>query len=285
MALEISVRNSRLFKKPLSISEIIGNDNWSYGTLDEHARLAKGSLESGGPLIIYDNDCICRGIQVIGADSSKEIHLALNLPAADRDVKMIFELAAKIARLWQSNHILIEGDKTDLSETEASMEFNRKANLSLLRNSRELFNAQEYVTIFGAMLPICIPIDQLESFGDEAESFGKYLHERQRHEAYLSVALFGQIEGIFSSVYVAFADGHIILPYEPDLRFTNQGQEHICRKSYVMVPDLFPGEKSSRMEYNDFIAGIPSEKKSEFDHKHFLLSPLTKEGLQQIFRK
>lgn len=285
MALEISVRNSRLFKKPLPISEITGNDNWSYGTLDGSARLAKGSLDNEGPLIVYDNSCIGRGIQIIGIESSKEIHLALNLPAADCDVKMIFDLAAKIAKLWKSDYILIEGEKTDLSEAEASMEFNRKMNLSLLRNSRELFKAQEYVTIFGAMLPICVPIDLLESFGNEADSFGRYLHERQKHEAYLSIALFGQLEGILSSIYVAFEDGHIILPYEPDVKYEYEGKEHICRKSYVMVPDLFPGEKSSRMEYNDFIARIPEEKKSGFDHKHFLMSPLTREELQQIFRK
>ena len=269
MALEISVRNSRLFKKPLPISEITGNDNWSYGTLDGSARLAKGSLDNEGPLIVYDNSCIGRGIQIIGIESSKEIHLALNLPAADCDVKMIFDLAAKIAKLWKSDYILIEGEKTDLSEAEASMEFNRKMNLSLLRNSRELFKAQEYVTIFG----------------NEADSFGRYLHERQKHEAYLSIALFGQLEGILSSIYVAFEDGHIILPYEPDVKYEYEGKEHICRKSYVMVPDLFPGEKSSRMEYNHFIARIPEEKKSGFDHKHFLMSPLTREDLQQIFRK
>lgn len=64
MALEISVRNSRLIKRPLSVNEIIGNSNWSYGTFDEHFRLVEGEADHG-VFVVYDKDCIGRGVQFL----------------------------------------------------------------------------------------------------------------------------------------------------------------------------------------------------------------------------
>ena len=76
MALEISVRNSRLIKRPLSVNEIIGNSNWSYGTFDEHFRLVEGEADHG-VFVVYDKDCIGRGVQFLDSKSSREIGLAM----------------------------------------------------------------------------------------------------------------------------------------------------------------------------------------------------------------
>ena len=106
MALEISVRNSRLIKRPLSVNEIICNSNWSYGTFDEHFRLVEGEADHG-VFVVYDKDCIGRGVQFLDSKSSREIGLCLLLPATEGDVRMIYEIAEKIARLWKSDHILV----------------------------------------------------------------------------------------------------------------------------------------------------------------------------------
>ena len=284
MARELFIRNSRLLKKPLSMSEIVSGHKWSYGTLDDHGRLDKGKIGNNGPLIIYDTENIGRGIQILDHDSSKEIHLALVLPATEGDVRMLYDVAKRIAELWKSKHISVDGDKEDVSNLDHCIDFDIKTHKSVLRNARQIFNGSEYLNLACATLHVCISIEQLENFADDYNEFGHYLHEKQMISAYKSAPLFAQLDDVICSIYVFFDNGEIILPKEPEMKFTQDGEIYTCKESYIFVRDLFEGEKISKMRFNDFVNRVPSDKKMEFDYKHVLFNPLTSEELQVIFK-
>ena len=285
MARELFIRNSRLLKKPLSMSEIVSGHKWSYGTLDDHGRLDKGKIDNNGPLIIYDTENIGRGIQILDHDSSKEIHLALVLPATEGDVRMLYDVAKRIAELWKSKHISVDGDKEDVSNLDHCIDFDIKTHKSVLRNARQIFNGSEYLNLACATLPVCISIEQLENFADDYNEFGHYLHEKQMISAYKSAPLFAQLDDVICSIYVFFDNGEIILPKEPEMKFTQEGEIYTCEESYIFVHDLLEGEKISKMRFDDFVSRVPSEKKTEFDYRHILINPLTSEELQAIFKE
>lgn len=285
MARELFIRNSRLLKKPLSMSDIVSGHKWSYGTLDDHGRLDKGKIDNNGPLIIYDTENIGRGIQILDHDSSKEIHLALVLPATEGDVRMLYEVAKRIAELWKSKHISVDGDKEDVSNLDHCIDFDIKTHKSVLRNARQIFNGSEYLNLACATLPVCISIEQLENFADDYNEFGHYLHEKQMISAYKSAPLFAQLDDVICSIYVFFDNGEIILPKEPEMKFTQDGEIYTCEESYIFIHDLFEGEKMSKMRFRDFVGRVPSEKKMEFDYRHILINPLTSEELQAIFKE
>lgn len=285
MARELFIRNSRLLKKPLSMSDIVSGHKWSYGTLDDHGRLDEGKIDNSGPLIIYDTEKIGRGIQILDHDSSKEIHLALVLPATEGDVRMLYDVAKRIAELWKSKHISVDGDKEDVSNLDHCIDFDIKTHKSVLRNARQIFNGSEYLNLACATLPVCISIEQLENFADDYNEFGHYLHEKQMISAYKSAPLFAQLDDVICSIYVFFDNGEIILPKEPEMKFTQDGEIYICEESYIFIHDLFEGEKISKMRFDDFVSRVPSEKKTEFDYRHILINPLTSEELQAIFKE
>lgn len=285
MARELFIRNSRLLKKPLSMSEIVSGHKWSYGTLDDHGRLDKGKIDNNGPLIIYDTEKIGRGIQILDHDSSKEIHLALVLPATEGDVRMLYDVAKRIAELWKSKHISVDGDKEDVSNLDHCIDFDIKTHKSVLRNARQIFNGSEYLNLACATLPVCISIEQLENFADDYNEFGHYLHEKQMISAYKSAPLFAQLDDVICSIYVFFDNGAIILPRVPEMKFTQDGEIYTCEESYIFIHDLFEGEKISKMRFDDFVSRVPSEKKTEFDYRHILINPLTSEELQAIFKE
>ena len=285
MARELFIRNSRLLKKPLSMSEIVSGHKWSYGTLDDHGRLDEGKVDNNGPLIIYDKENIGRGIQILNYDSGKEIHLALVLPATEGDVRMLYDVAKRIAELWKSKHISVDGDKEDVSNLDHCIDFDIKTHKSVLRNARQIFNGSEYLNLACATLPVCISIEQLENFADDYNEFGHYLHEKQMISAYKSAPLFAQLDDVICSIYVFFDNGAIILPRVPEMKFTQDGEIYTCMESYIFVHDLFEGEKISKMRFDDFVSRVPSEKKTEFDYRHILINPLTSEELQAIFKE
>lgn len=285
MARELFIRNSRLLKRPLSMSDVVSGRKWSYGTLDDHGRLEEGKISNNGPLVIYDTENIGRGIQILDHDSGKEIHLALVLPATEGDVRMLYDVAKRIAELWKSKHISVDGDIEEVSNLDHCIDFDIKTHISVLRNARRIFNESEYLNLACATLPVCISIQQLESFADEYNEFEHYLHEKQKIAAYKSAALFAQLNDVICSIYVFFDNGAIILPREPEMKFTQDGEVYICEESYIFVHELFEGERVSKMSFSDFVNKVPSDKKTEFDHKHILYSPLTSEELRAIFKE
>ena len=197
---------------------------------------------------------------------------------------MLYDVAKRIAELWKSKHISVDGDKEDVSNLDHCIDFDIKTHKSVLRNARQIFNGSEYLNLACATLPVCISIEQLENFADDYNEFGHYLHEKQMISAYKSAPLFAQLDDVICSIYVFFDNGEIILPKEPEMKFTQDGEIYTCEESYIFIHDLFEGEKMSKMRFRDFVGRVPSEKKTEFDYRHILINPLTSEELQAIFK-
>ena len=57
-------------------------------------------------------------------------------------------------------------------------------------------------------------------------------------------------------------------------KYTRDGEVYTCEESYIFVHNLFEGEKISKMRFYDFVDRVPSDKETEFDYKHILVSPL-----------
>lgn len=282
MAREICIQNSRLIKRPLGIADIIGGTSWKYGTLDDHGRIDTGKIKPDGPLVIYDTSRIGRGVQIIGIESSKEIKLALPVPSTDRDVTLLYEIAEKIADLWKSKHIIVEEDKVSISDIGKYVEYDHNMNISFLKNVRETFKC-EWVDLSCATLHISITIRQLEEFASDYNSFGNYLHEKQKTDVWMPFPLIAQVQGEITPLYVVFDSGHIILPKEPQMKHIVDGKEILCQEACVIVSELFPGQKHSLLNYETFLQRVPPQKTEEFDHRHIMIKPLSINELKAIF--
>ena len=284
MACDISIKNSRLFKSPLSISDIIGKENWVFGTSDDSGRMEEGKNDGSGPLVIYNPSSIGRGIQVLNIGNRKEIQLSLPLPATEDDVRMLFSTAERIASLWKAKNMIVDEEEVMISDTAVHIERCLNANAGLFDTLKnELLS--EYITLFCAVLPICVNKEDLAGFAADYKSFGQFLHKRQRIDAYLSVALFGEFADEICSHYIIFNGGEIILPKVPDMKCIVNGEESVCSKAYVIISGLFPEEKTSRMDYNAFLEKVPADKKSEFDCHNLVIRSLSLKKLREIFSR
>ena len=155
MACDISIRNSRLFKSPLSIADIIGKENWVYGTLDDCGRIEVGKNDGSGPLVIYDPASIGRGVQIENIESKTEILLSLPLPATENDVRMLYCAAGRIASLWKSGIVFIDEEKVKVSDLNDCMERDMTVNAGLFNTLKESLE-EGGITLFCARLPICV---------------------------------------------------------------------------------------------------------------------------------
>ena len=90
MAREVFIHNSRIIKKCLSFTDVIGDENYAVSYLDEYMRFTTQESESCFTML-FDNDSIGRGIQIVETDKNS-FHLAVNLPCTEEDVKMLYKL-------------------------------------------------------------------------------------------------------------------------------------------------------------------------------------------------
>ena len=79
MAREVFIHNSRIIKKCLSFTDVIGDENYAVSYLDEYMRFTTQESESCFTML-FNNDSIGRGIQIVETDKYS-FHLAVNLPA------------------------------------------------------------------------------------------------------------------------------------------------------------------------------------------------------------
>lgn len=282
MSREVFIRNSRLIKKSLSFTNVIGDDNYSVSYLDEHLRLTTQESESCFTLL-FNNDSIGRGIQIVEMDKNS-IHLAVNLPCTKEDVMMLYKLSRRIASLWKADYIMVEDTKVELSEIEKMEEHDITMNKSLLADAPRVFG-DDYATLYCAWLPICIPVSQLQSYSNDYQAFSKYLDEKQRIGAFYSCPIFYSQDGEVISLYVGISEGEFILPNKPEMTYTKEGTQVQCDRALIAVPGVFPNEEISKMDYLSFIGRIPEEKVSIFDCQHILVSSLSQKDLQSIFRR
>ena len=282
MAREIIIHNASKTKTPLAIVDIIGNDNYGYGVFDQYYRLDIDKI-SEEFLLVFDNDCIGRGVQIIGLSSNKKLHLGLSLPTTENDIKMLYRLATRIANLWKANHVFVEGDKVDIKDLDIYVKHDIDMNIKLLRDADNIFTS-EYIDFPCATNPISFTASQLCNYASDMRDFETFLHEKQSIGAYFSAPLFYEVNGVLNVLYVVFDEGHIILPDTPQMTFRSEEDEVICDNSFVACSNLFPDEKFSRISFVDFLKRVPTEKKSRFDCHHTLVEPMSIEELQEIFK-
>ena len=281
MAREIIIHNVSKTKTPLTITDIIGNDNYGYGVFDQYYRLDMDKI-SEEFLLVFDNDCIGRGVQMIGLGSNKNLHLALSLPTTENDIKMLYRLATRIANLWKANHIFVEEDKVDIKDLDIYVQHDIDMNIKLFRDADNIFS--ECVDFPCATIPISFTVSQLCNYASDIRGFETLLHEKQSIGAYFSAPLFYEVSDVLNVLYVIFNEGYIIVPDTPQMTFRSEGIEAVCDSAFVACSNLFPDEKFSRIPFGDFMERVPAEKKSRFDCRHTLVEPMSIEELQIIFK-
>ena len=281
MAREVFIHNARLFKKSLSLAEIIGESKYDVSYLDENMRMTSQKSESGVTLL-SGRSKLGRGVQVVENDKNT-VHLAVNLPCTKEDIQMLYNLSRRIASLWKADSIMVDDTKVSLTEIEKMEEHDIAMNKGLLSDAPSVFG-DDYATLYCVTLPICIPVKQLQSYSEDYQGFSQYLDERQRLGAFYSCPNFYSLDGEIVSIYVGLSNGAFILPNKPQMSFMNDGKEVPCDRALVAIPEVFPDEKISKLDYQTFVDRIPKEKLSEFDCQHMLVSSLSIEELQSIFK-
>ena len=282
MSKEITIKNSRWFKKQLNYEDIIEGTSFIFGGLDEQGRTTDYDGEDAVEQLIYDTQSIGRGVYFDVADGNKAVNLELLLPATEADFRVLYTVARSIASLWGAKSILLDDEEVKLTELDDCMENDFAISTGLLADFADKVEGGA-INILCATLPISINSQQLTDFSNDYKAFGKYLHERQSIYPFYSIAIYVSSDSEKTVKYVAIADGKFVLPNNPQMTYHDGENSIEYDKAVIATPNLFKEGEIAEVDFMQFLSHVPDDKKAEFDCEHTLISPLSVEELQAIF--
>lgn len=282
MSKEITIKNSRWFKKQLNYEDIIEGTSFIFGGLDEQGRTTDYDGEDAVEQLIYDTQSIGRGVYFDVADGNKTVNLELLLPATEADFRVLYTVARRIASLWGAKSILLDDEEVKLTELDDCMENDFAISTGLLADFADKVEGGA-INILCATLPISINSQQLTDFSNDYKAFGKYLHERQSIYPFYSIAIYVSSDSEKTVKYVAIPDGKFVLPNNPQMTYHDGENSIEYDNAVIATPNLFKEGEIAEVDFMQFLSHVPDDKKAEFDCEHTLISPLSVEELQAIF--
>lgn len=287
MAREIKIKNHKFIKKALDIKTVLEGLNYGYGVMDENCRMAEWDSVGNGLVTIYDRDHIGRGVEIVDINNKKEIELSLPMPATSYDVDVLYTLAGRIAKLWDSGYILDEdyGEKVSLKDLGNLRERDYGVNIGILAHADQFDDPMSFPS---AIFPIAIENKVLQSFGDKEhyDGFAAFLHEKQSMDVYYMAPLLARLPGTdgISAIYCLIDDAPCVAPTEPLVRYTDPNGQHLTCNQYFFAYNSANPEHMYFIDFATFLKRIPKESVSPFDVKHLLLGPFSDEALKELFK-
>lgn len=282
MARQITIENSRWFKKQLTQELLTDGTSYCFVQLDGHGRVTDDDSEVELQ-VIFDSQCIGRGVQIEIAEGMSSVNLVLPLPPTEADVHVFYTLAHRIASAWGAKTVMLDDEKVELSKLGEYEDLLTETKTSLLEDDTEMED-DATVVLLCATLPIYFRAKQLSDLTSDNKAFAKYLHERQSIYPFYSIAWYIGDETETVAKYVAIPDGAFVLPNTPEMTYCGEEGSVECDQALIAVPNLFEEGEIAEIDFVDFMSNVPDDHKCEFDCEHTLLLPLSVSELQEIFR-
>lgn len=289
MSIDITIKQKGLSKKQLTMSVLLGG-SLSYGSPDG-PRLKPGVIE-GEEFIIYDPNCISRGISVrYDLRKHKEIHLRLLNPTSAQEIYALYQCVGRIVNCWKCE-LEVDGTKTSPDDFQRGLPFALSANERFLQISVDkiLSGETDHTEFFSTMCPLTMGLTEAELFKTGGiAAFKDWLHERQSIDAYYAQPSFLRTDTGIIGRYAVTEDTSSIFPDKGCVPFgttdPDTGKALQCEGFEMYLYSLKLNRFVGKVPYDEFFQLLDPGKRSRFDAGHSLIKPLSTDEMDEMLKK
>lgn len=259
MSVIARIKPKGLFKKKMSIQEIIGYTNLSYGVCDENYRLIENEIAKH--TLLYDNAKPARGIDI--SMDEFDVVLQLSLPTTPSEIHLFYNTIQSLCNLYKVTTYIREEEKVHIKENEKFIRYDIEGSIEGLKDieSKIQKNTYQRFEIFGIYNPISIGINEINKFHHDLNQFEEYLHLTQSLDVYYAVPRVYKVHDRLVGIYAIGANIPSVIPKEPYI-ILNQIQG--IHEWYVMV------QEGKTIPYNDFINNVSNA--NYYDANHVIIT-------------
>ena len=259
MSVSVRIKQKGLFKKKLSIEEIIKITNLSYGVCDENYRLIKNEIANH--TLIYDENKLARGIDISLYD--KDIILLLNLPTSSSEIRTFYDVIEKICNELNIKQYIREEETVSLNDKEKFIEYDEKGSIAGLESLQKEIEKDNYksLEIFGIYNPISIGLNEIKKINNSLDNFEEYLNQIQSLDVYYATPRVYKVDGKLIGIYAIGANISSVVPIKP---YIILNQIRGIEEWYVML------KEGKTVKYDDFISNVT--QKEYYDANHLIVT-------------
>ena len=268
MSVTVEIRQKSIFRKPLTLEDVIRLSGLSYGTADENFRLIE--RETGNCTLLYDPKTLARGMEL--SVNENAISLKLSLPTSKAEIRRFYEVVKLLCTTLKTKQFILEGQTQTLRDIDTLMQNDANASMGALDDLKQEISKNEYkhFQVFGICFPISLGKHEFDYIGNDLDRLGELLHYLQSQDVYYAAPKVYRVKERLVGIYFTEADLPTVLPTEP----------YIILDQIKGIEDWYLMLKDQRtVRYEDFMNAV--SEKTYFDANHRIIS-LSQEKLDAI---
>lgn len=268
MSVTVEIRQKTIFRKPLTLEDVIRLSGLSYGTADENFRLIE--RETGNCTLLYDPEKLARGMEL--SVNENAISLKLSLPTSKAEIRRFYEVVKLLCTTLKTKQFILEGQTQTLRDIDTLMQNDANASMGALDDLNQEISKNEYkhFQVFGICFPISLGKHEFDYIGNDLDRLGELLHYLQSQDVYYAAPKVYRVKERLVGIYFTEADLPTVLPTEP----------YIILDQIKGIEDWYLMLKDQRtVRYEDFMNAV--SEKTYFDANHRIIS-LSQEELDTI---
>ena len=265
MAVNIEIKHT----KDITIESIIKLSKLNYGVLDNNYSLIQNEI--GKYTILYDNNCIGRGIEL--SKDNESIYLRLPLPTTTSEIELFYNLTETICKKLKIKEFYCDEEPTTLGFTYHFIEKYKELSINAIYDiENKIINREaDQFIIFGALNPITLGNKEITEIDGSLENFEILLNRLQQLDVfYANPILYQRKDETLFGVYYVGEEIDTVVPTKPYVPFNIKEK---ITSWYVMIPD------KTSIPYEDFINNI--NKTNYYDNNHIIVS-LTENNIKDL---
>lgn len=268
MSVTVEIRQKSIFRKPLTLEDVIRLSGLSYGTADENFRLIE--RETGNCTLLYDPEKLARGMEL--SVNENAISLKLSLPTSKAEIRRFYEVVKLLCTTLKTKQFILEGQTQTLRDIDTLMQNDMNASMGALDDLNQEISKNEYkhFQVFGICFPISLGKHEFDYIGNDLDRLGELMHYLQSQDVYYAAPKVYRVKERLVGIYFTEADLPTVLPTEP----------YIILDQIKGIEDWYLMLKDQRtVRYEDFMNAV--SEKTYFDANHRIIS-LSQEKLDAI---
>lgn len=271
MAVDVKIKQKSLFKKKVTIKEIIELTNLSYGVCDEAYRLIPNEI--GSRTILYDKNKLARGIEL--SLENNDIILRLSLPTTPKEIRCFYKIIETICKNFNTNTYIRNEETAQIEDNDTFIKSDEEGSIYGLKDMKDILATKEYpyMQIFGVYHPIAIGSKEIKEIDNNLENFENLLNKLQQLDLYYAAPKLYQTPDKLIAVYAIGTEIPSIVPLKPGI-ISNKSKD--IKDWFVFLP----GNKA--IKYEDFINNVDQD--NYYDANHIIVC-LKEEKIKDLISK
>ncbi len=259
MSVNVRITQKSIFKRKITIEDIINLTHLSYGTCDENYLLLPNQIANH--TLIYDNNKLARGIDL--SIDNDDINLLLSLPTSPSEIRTFYKVIEQICHELKVKKYTREGESVSLNDNDKFIKYDETASINGLESLQEKLNTNEhhYFELFGIYNPISIGLKEINQINNNLNNLEDYFHKIQSLDVYYATPKVYKANDQLIGIYVIGPNIPSVVPTKPYI-VLNQIQG--IQQWYVIL------KEGKTIKYDDFIANL--HKQEYYDANHIIVT-------------